>query len=396
MSSKSNRTVAIINGKEDYETLKTALPHFFDEVNSLIEKGTLLVDGKEVKLEFSLGADYIFLLMDMGLNSANADYACLWCEIHKNLRWDTSKDLLFYNTAPLKRTLENIKKQCKCNKSNFRCINPPLVNISLDHVVADELYLLLRVTDRLLQNIIDEILEKNSIDDFNKPKGHPKGANLMKFVEDVNELGVTFSVWYKKNGDGSSSNILDYTSLVGAQKKLLLKKLPSKLPNYLNSNTAATVVKIWEDFKQYYDFISDPNLTSDMSNTAFEKAKQWLELFCSIKKDRTGYENQRFTGQGVEKNNDDAKRILFQKSNKWDSAKDILFMESRQWDLGEHERKKGNYIKINHEYWDVDINQNRKKSKPLTEAAILQDDDVTADVATGSVNYRSFTVTQLR
>ncbi|CAB4006241.1 Hypothetical predicted protein [Paramuricea clavata] len=296
--------IFLMRFKEDYETLKTALPDFFDEVNSLIEKGTLLVDGKEVKLEFFLGGDYIFLLMVMSLNSANADYACL------------------------------------CLRS------------------------LLRVTDRLLQNVIDEILEKDSFDDFNKPKGHPKGANLKKFVEDVNELGVTFSVWYKKNGDGSSSNILHYTSLVGAQKKLLLKKLPSKLPNYLNSNTAATVVKIWEDFKQYYDFISDPNLTSDMSNTAFEKAKQWLELFCSIKKDRTGYENQRvtpymhimcyhvplfmqnhgcfkkFTGQGVEKNNDDAKRILFQKSNKWDSAKDILFMESRQWDLGEHEKER--------------------------------------------------------
>ena len=105
---------------------------------------------------------------------------------------------------------------------------------------------------------------------------------------------------------------------------------------------------------------------------------------------------KKFTGQGVEKNNDDAKRILFKKSNKWDAAKDILFMEGRQWDLREHERKKGNYIKRNHEYWDVDINQNCKKSKPLTEAPILQDDDATADVATGSVNYRSFTVAQLR
>ena len=125
-------------------------------VSSLIEKGTLLVDGKEAKLEFSLGGDYKFLLMVMGLSSANAEYACLWCEVHKDLRRDTSKDLLFYNTAPLKRTLESIKKQCKCkkqcncNKSNFGCINPLLINISLDHVVADELHRLLRVTDRLL------------------------------------------------------------------------------------------------------------------------------------------------------------------------------------------------------------------------------------------------------
>ena len=166
---------------------------FFDEVISLIEKGTLLVDGKEVKLEFFLGGDYKFLLMVMGLNSANAEYACLWCEIHKDLRWDTSKDLLFY-TAPLKRTLESIKKQCKCNKSKFGCINPPLINISSDHVVADELYLLLRVTDRLLQNVIDAILEKDATEDFNKPRRHTKGANLKKFVEDVNNLGVTFSV----------------------------------------------------------------------------------------------------------------------------------------------------------------------------------------------------------
>ena len=92
MSSKSNRTVAIINGKEDYQTLKTALPDFFDEVNFLIETGSLLVDGNEVKLEFFLGGDYKFLLMIMGLNSATADYACLWCEIHKQFRWDTSKD----------------------------------------------------------------------------------------------------------------------------------------------------------------------------------------------------------------------------------------------------------------------------------------------------------------
>ena len=41
---------------------------------------------------------------------------------------------------------------------------------------------------------------------------------------------------------------------------------------------------------------------------------------------------KKFTGQGVEKN-DDAKRIHFHKSNKWDTARDILCTESRQWEL---------------------------------------------------------------
>jgi hypothetical protein len=98
----------------------------------------------------------------------------------------------------------------------------------------------------------------------------------------------------------------------------------------------------------------------------------------------------------VEKNNDDAKRILFQKSNQWDAAKDILFMENRQWDLKKHERNKGNYTKRNRQYWDVEIRQNRKKSRQITEAPILQEENETADVATGSLDYNSFTVAQLR
>jgi hypothetical protein len=134
----------------------------------------------------------------MGLNSAKADYSCLWCELHKQFRWDTSKDLLFYNSEPLKRTLGKMHKQSKCKSCNHGCIFPPLINIELDHVMADELHLLLRVTDRMFQNVIDEILEMDANDDFNKANGQPKGVLLKKFVDDINALGVKFSVWYKQ------------------------------------------------------------------------------------------------------------------------------------------------------------------------------------------------------
>ena len=79
----------------------------------------------------------------------------------------------------------------------------------------------------------------------------------------------------------------------------------------------------------------------------------WIELFCSLRQSRPEYTKARvtpymqimcyhvpffikkyscfkkFTGQGVEKDNNDAKRALFEKSNKWDSVKDILFLEGR-------------------------------------------------------------------
>lgn len=74
MSSKSNRTVAIINGKEEYETLKTALSDFFEEINSLIEKGSMLIEGKEVKFEFfSVGFfKKLFLMRVYGVKYINS------------------------------------------------------------------------------------------------------------------------------------------------------------------------------------------------------------------------------------------------------------------------------------------------------------------------------------
>ena len=80
-------TPNLIRHKNNHETLKTSLPYSFDEVNGLIDKGTINVDGQDIQLEFFLGGDMKFILMIMGINSATGDYACLWCKIHKDDRW---------------------------------------------------------------------------------------------------------------------------------------------------------------------------------------------------------------------------------------------------------------------------------------------------------------------
>ena len=53
-----------------------------------------------IKLEFFLDGDVI-----MGLSSATANYACLWCNTNKADRWDTSHPFDLYCKEPLKRTL---------------------------------------------------------------------------------------------------------------------------------------------------------------------------------------------------------------------------------------------------------------------------------------------------
>ena len=75
---------------------------------------------------------------------------------------------------------------------------------------------------------------------------------------------------------------------------------------------------------------------------------------------------KQFTGQGVEKNNDDAKRIFSQKSNKWDAAKDVLLLESRQLALQSHEREKRKYAKRKNDYWEEGIVETRKKKAEIT------------------------------
>jgi hypothetical protein len=410
MSSKTNKTVAIVNGPEKYETMKTSLSDFFCEVNELIEKKTLLVDGEDIELDIFLGGDMKFLLMIMGINAATSNYSCLWCLIHKDNRLDTSKPLNYYNETPLKRTFTS---------NSDGCIHPPLLNISLDHVIPDELHLLLRVTDRLFQNIIDKVLERDAIEDFNKASGQPKKVFLNKLVSTINELGIPFCVWNKKNANGSQSNIVEYTSLVGQQKKKLLKNLPSTFPEYLYPDTSNTVQQIWVDFAEYYDTISDFQLKVDQAEEVFNKAKKWVPLFCSLGSIRPGYEKsrvtpyihvmvyhipfflqrhgsiKRFTGQGVEKNNDDAKRILFHKSNKWDAAKDILYMENRQWDLKHCERVKRPYRKINNQYWEDGIVAKRKQYKPVLlsdSSHNIQEQNVSDSV----VDYTKLTMPQLR
>lgn len=72
---------------------------------------------------------------------------------------------------------------------------------------------------------------------------------------------------------------------------------------------------------------------------------------------------KQFTGQGVEKNNDDAERIFFQKSNKWNAARDVLLLESRQLALQSHEGEKRKYPKKTDYYWEDGIARGNKEKE---------------------------------
>ena len=155
----------------------------------------------------------------------------------------------YYDCHPQCRTLEDLKEWCKKKgKNNFCCVHPPLLDIPLDHVVLDELHLLLRVTDVLTRNIMDEMIEWDDEDALKNKVANPPpiGQHLQKAVKEINACGISFHVWEKKNADGKGSGTCDWTSLMGNEKKLLLKMLPDRFPSFLRKETVKTVETIWK------------------------------------------------------------------------------------------------------------------------------------------------------
>ena len=162
-----------------------------------------------------------------------------------------SKPETNYNRDPLCLTLAQVKQYVDYGKKEYCCINQPLLNIPLDHIVIDELHLLLRITDVLLENIIEDAMErddKESILMTQRREKLERGKHLRKLAEIINNCGVTFNVWEKKNADGKGSGTVDWTSLMGDEKRKLLKLLPDKLAEQtdgIHQDTATTVIKIW-------------------------------------------------------------------------------------------------------------------------------------------------------
>jgi hypothetical protein len=96
----------------------------------------------------------------------------------------------------------------------------------------------------------------------------------------------------------------------------------------------------------------------------FVKAKEWIELFTSLK---TGYIHKGYSRAAVtpyigrvEKNNDVARSVVLRKSQQH-PASDVLQLESRQWELRGSQRTKRVYNKKDRNYREVEIRNKRIK-----------------------------------
>ena len=88
-------------------------------------------------------------------------------------------------------------------------------------------------------------------------------------------------------------------------------------------------------------------------------------------------ENLRFSGQGVEKINDDIKKNHHSKTNKWDARVDAVQVRKRIENLTSEncKRDKRNYTKSTNEYWSDIIFKQRAadKAKIFEEMSLVAD-----------------------
>ena len=85
----------------------------------------------------------------------------------------------------------------------------PLLHIKLDHVIPDELHLMLRVTDVLIEAAISTVTAHDNHQHHTQRLGRRRTvfnlldrAMLQKLITAINSCGVQFRIWKDKNDAG--------------------------------------------------------------------------------------------------------------------------------------------------------------------------------------------------
>jgi len=72
-------------------------------------------------------------------------------------------------------------------------IHPPLLNFPLDHIIPDELHLMLRVIDQLIENLICAAVAHDS------PQQPLQGEMAKNLIKDIKGCGMNFNVKKSQN-----------------------------------------------------------------------------------------------------------------------------------------------------------------------------------------------------
>ena len=150
-----------------------------------------------------------------------------------------------YTSSNMKRTLASLKKCASLPKSRpasqrLGVQHRPILSLEPESVLIDELHLLLRVGDVLIRNLVWEIVDANGRSTHTTTPTTP----FTSLVSAIQQCGVCFRVWERRDADGKPSGKYDWTSLMGEDMKVL-RLLPTQF-NTLRADICQIMESIWK------------------------------------------------------------------------------------------------------------------------------------------------------
>ena len=104
--------ISIVRGPEDYDSLSICLKDVISEISDIHNNG-LEVDRNRYTVQFYLGADWKFLAMACGIDSANSTHACVWCTCPKVDRHRVDQEWSITDQKKGTRTIQSITEASK-------------------------------------------------------------------------------------------------------------------------------------------------------------------------------------------------------------------------------------------------------------------------------------------
>ena len=160
-SPNGNHTIAVLQTTENYDDMSAALVNIIEDIKTM---QSITIDDISFSVEFFLGADWKFLALVTGIESASSTYFCKCAAEFRHIvgRWSMEDPEKGTQTiAEIQKFAETKKKATE----KYGCVRQPLFpSINVDHIISDVLHLFLRISDVLINLLITELRRLNGLE----------------------------------------------------------------------------------------------------------------------------------------------------------------------------------------------------------------------------------------
>ena len=271
-SSQGNHILVVLKEPEKYDTIKNGLADIRKEVEDL---KTVEHNGMQFTVTYYLGGDLKFLAIVTGIDSATSTYACIWCKVRNNERYNADKQWSILETEKGARTIEeNIRlSQRPKSRKEYNVSNCPLFpSILITNVVINNLHMFLRVCDLLIirlrfEDSIDKVKKFTRFDTL-------KYKHVYAYQQFVTGLGISGIEFYI----GQTSKALKCRSLTGPEKLKVCQNIDIKvLLPLVSSDKRSRIQHLWTELLSLNTMFSKPanELPATVIKEFETRARQW-------------------------------------------------------------------------------------------------------------------------